>query len=147
MSQWTHVAGTIRLDSLHFVTLRISDEGVVQMVKNALGTPVDFDGLMDGKESVGIPWGSEGSIQYEITPTRTNNSLSWGHVVLWGDLRDYEDEKEIHEWLSEALEQLKAANFHVRQAIVHIDVESKKKWVLVYNDHLGLYMQEVPGED
>ena len=147
MSQWTHVAGTIRLDFAPPILGLATHENIIQMIKNALGTPANFDDLMDDKDPVGIPWGSEGSIQYKITHTGTDHTFSWGHVVLWGDLRDFEDEKEIHEWLYEALEQLKAAHFHIRQAVVHIDVESQKKWILVHNDHLGLFMQEVPGED
>ena len=146
MSQWTHVAGIIRVDSIHHLVQPVSDGMIQREIKAVLGKPVDFDGLMADGEST-LPMGSEGSLQYTVTEVDSDYGPVWGHVALWGDLRDHDDYAAIHEWLYDILEELKKRNYGIRQCIVHLDVEYQDKWALIYYDDLGLIMTKVPGED
>ncbi len=145
MSQWTHIAGIIRVDSIHHILQHVARGQIQKELAQVLGKPVDYDSLNDGEST--LPMGSEGSLQYTVTEVDSDYGPCWGHVALWGDLRDYEDEKAIHEWLYDILEELKKRNYIIRQCIVHIDVEYQQKWALVYNENLGLVMTAVPGDD
>lgn len=110
MSVWTHVAGIIRLDSLGAVILRGSPEEINRRVKEAivktLGQTSSLDSPSD--QPCTVPTGSEGSLQYEVSHTGGEHELAWGHVSIWGDLRDFEEEDvvELKAWWERILTKL-----------------------------------------
>ncbi|GAI80691.1 unnamed protein product, partial [marine sediment metagenome] len=84
MSQWTHVAGLVRLDG-------------IGMMKG--WTPEDEKRELEKVLAASsLPFGSEGPLQYQVQIIFPQNQLCRGHIALWGDLRDYGDVKEIREW-------------------------------------------------
>lgn len=119
MSQWTHVAGIIRLDSLGYnlvmgMEAREKNRLVREAAVKAMGrtTPRDLE-LSDREEwnRCDVPQGSEGSLQYDVIANseRDTHSLSWGCVAIWGDLRDfgYEDVPKIKEWFQKCMDRLR----------------------------------------
>jgi hypothetical protein len=104
MSKWTHVAGCIRIDEL----------------------PPDnpkFHLLIQEKIAARFaspPIGSEGPICYHVVQTGDDNSVAWGLVYIYGDLRDFEDSKVhgIFTWLQNACKGLL-----IRSCCVKVDVE------------------------
>jgi len=100
MSQWTHIAGCIRVDRLP-----VNDTKSNQPIREKFAAP---------------PVGSEGPIQYRVVNTGDENSLAWGLVYVYGDLRDFGDAEvpEIIAWLQNACKDLM-----IRSCCVKIDVE------------------------
>ena len=139
MSQWTHVAGIIRIDSM-MELLGPGLDMTRQILLQRLGFAWDYDDL--GNELVNdvvdnspVPFGSEGSVQYDIVKTRPEEGigkhcLSWGYIAIHGDLRDFDDPNQIYEWLFNALSTINDDGMGFRQAIVTIDVEYQKQYII-----------------
>ncbi|MCK9597661.1 MAG: hypothetical protein M0R06_01395 [Sphaerochaeta sp.] len=125
MSQWTHVAGCIRIDDIEGIMT-----GISPMVR-----------IMDIFNSCPPPEGSEGPLEVKIVGTREGNSLSWGLAYIWGDLRDYSDEQEIFTWAKAICEQL-----FVRQCAILIDVEYRAQFI-IHNQGEGLTMTRLEKSD
>lgn len=93
MSNWTHVAGIIRIDFI---------DGLME--------PIDFDGLL-GKElrwgdkrdeSVKyLPLGSEGSLYKSIWINPDESHVAHYTVSIFGDLRDHDSANEIIDWFKD----------------------------------------------
>lgn len=79
MSQWTHLAGVIRIDAL-----RDGDERDIQQHK-ALKELFRTWSYMDRdskRNKCNVPYGSEGSIQVKIVPGE-DHSLAAYVILLW----------------------------------------------------------------
>lgn len=115
MSNWTHVAGVIRIDSLRLV----KDED-----KN-----MDFDKLI-GREclwesdksvwedlemnpSSFMPFGSEGTLQKSVWVNPDKCCAASYTVTIFGDLRDHDDPSEIIEWFKKVCDK-----FWIRNAVI-----------------------------
>lgn len=152
MSQWTHVAGIIRLDSIGATLLRGNKDEITRQVKEAaekiLGYTVKFDS--PAEQPCTVPTGSEGSLQYEVVHTGGDGELAWGHVAIWGDLRDFgeEDVPKITKWFEESLLKMKprpgtqfankidqvVAAFSIRDAVLSVNVEYGLKRILTWDN-------------
>ena len=130
MSTWTHVAGCVRIDALPF----LRTEPVEDVVKRAFGKTCAYEDDTDVWDECTVPCGSEGSVQYGVVRTGTENELSWGLVYIWGDLRDYHDAYGIIAWLQKAVDALFADAVGVRGLSVCIDVEGGNQYRLVIDD-------------
>lgn len=140
MSQWTHVAGIIRLDGGGpILGMSALDEAI--LINEALS------------ESP-LPSGSEGPINYSFHYHGQDNIVSGfasasayrGAIAIWGDLRDYgEGQEEIDKivdwftWLKNKFNGSRELPFWVRDGILVIDVEfTKNKIILVDDGEKGL---------
>lgn len=115
MSQWTHVAGIIRLDSMGYnlvmgMAAQEKNKAIKEAAVKSLGhtTPRDFDTSdREGWNKCDVPRGSEGSLQYDVCPNsnKDTHSLSWGCINIWGDLRDFgnSDVPKIREWFQQSI--------------------------------------------
>lgn len=113
MSQWTHVAATIRIDS-------IFRNGGYEQIQDALGKTLSWEDKIDS-DTYYMPYGSEGSLKYIITENPDESSVSAFTVTIYGDLRDYDDADAIIKWFEEVCNK-----FFIRQAVITIDVEYQK---------------------
>ena len=110
MSQWTHVAGCIRIDDLDSIMY-----GTSAMSR-----------IAEAFKVYPLPEGSEGPLQVRIIETREHeSSLSWGLAYVWGDLRDYDNAQEVFAWAEEVCEQLS-----VRQCAILVDVEFTARYII-----------------
>jgi len=115
MSDWTHVAGIIRLDHLPLLQLGgpLSESTVEMLVRS------------------GSPRGSEGGLDIKVVKTQvmtpTGGPLVWGWISFTGDLRDFgpEDSNIIFAWLSKFSKELVARKAIIRQGIVAVEIESE----------------------
>ena len=103
MSNWTHVAGIIRVDSLERVLM---------------GKSADFASLI-GK----LPFGSEGELKMMVWENPDKHSLVGYTVSIFGDLRDHDSAEEIIEWFKNVCTKLNAQNLSIRNATVTADNE------------------------
>lgn len=122
MSQWTHVAGTIRIDT-------IDHEGVGDRIKNVLGRTWEYGDDVN-PDTEYAPSGSEGSIQYMIAENPDEDSMTAFIITFYGDLRHYDNDEHIIAWFEKACDA-----FHIRQAVITIDVERQK---IIYGSYTGL---------
>jgi hypothetical protein len=138
MSTWTHIAGAIRFDAILAATMvdeRAGDAVVDQAIRYAFGKTFSFEDLMESVDpSAGggrmAPAGSEGSAQYRVIKTSQTRALSWGAVLIWGDLRDYDDWQALREWIIEACQILLERGIAVRNVAVEIQVEGGMRVLL-----------------
>ena len=85
MSRWTHVSGIIRVDGL----AGIKEPDFDKLFKVAYwDQPKSWD-------HCNMPCGSEGSLKYKVEVNPDPTCLARYVVTIWGDLRDYGDEKQI----------------------------------------------------
>ena len=101
MSNWTHVAGIIRVDSLERVLL---------------GKSADFTRLIGT-----LPYGSEGALKMTVWENPGKGSLAGYTVSIFGDLRDHDSAEEIIEWFKNVCTKLSAQNLSIRNATVTAD--------------------------
>lgn len=121
MSQWTHIAGCIRIDSLG----ELLGEDTKKQLEIAFGNTCEYNDERVVWDTCNVPCGSEGSLQYAIQKTGRENELAWGIVYIWGDLRDYDGAQEIFEWLANSCE-----GFMIRSCTVKIDVEGVGSFIV-----------------
>ena len=121
MSQWTHIAGLIRVDDLVLSPL----DNPKEKIARAFGNTAKYESSKETWDKCNVPYGSEGSVQYQIERTGSNNELAWGVVFIWGDLRNYSGANEIYDWLVNACKDLM-----IRSCIVKIDIEYVSSWIV-----------------
>ena len=150
MSQWTHVSGNIRIDSLFGI-----DDLTLEILEEILGKVIDFED--EGEWETKLPLGSEGSIKYVIWENPRESALAHYSVSIFGDLRNYDDVNEIEKWfegvlfskyniISRKTKKPFEAHLIIRDAVLSIDVEYQDKVVLVYRHiekKLGEYEEKV----
>lgn len=132
MSQWTHISGMIRFDTMQ-VMLGISDKELIQRVRSRMGNTVDFADSEKKWDACNVPKGSEGSVQYEVFLTNESNHLARVVVAIWGDLRDFEDVDAVEAWVKKVgVSDIKRDGLGVRSGIVYVQPESQAPTVLRY---------------
>lgn len=94
MSQWTHVAGVLRLDAMRMIGPLKNEDDVRAMI----GKTCQYDSPMEDWTACTVPCGSEGSIQYQVIELNPDNYTASWVVAIWGDLCDYSDVREIASW-------------------------------------------------
>lgn len=130
MSQWTHVCGCIRIDS-------ITHQGMEEKIKEALGDIISYDSpsndwdMADCCPELFTPFGSEGGIKYSIWENPKHNHIAAYTVSIWGDLRDYQNVDEIKQWFNKVLYN---SNLIIRDAVLSVDVEYQGKTILSRNN-------------
>ena len=119
MSDWTHIAGIVRIDQIPIGIRQLTEENIRAMFAE------------------GAPIGSEGGLTFVATKTQviepTGFSAIWGSVSITGDLRDFSDKKKVEEWLQGLPSKLKEHQALIRNAVINIDVEYGPCVVVVWN--------------
>lgn len=124
MSNWTHVAGIVRVDCFRLMggidftevfgkELKFSDDQEVWVEADA--HPEQF-----------LPMGSEGSLKMTVYENPDRCHLDAYTVSVFGDLRDHDDPKAIVEWFKE-----KCSKLNVRNACITAENEwgGVENWV------------------
>ena len=112
MSNWTHVAAIVRVDTLGEINF-----------ENIFGKMClfeDDEAVWDDQEAHPdkyLPMGSEGSLQMAVYD-RGEGHLCRYEVSIFGDLRDHDSARDIISWFKRKLKKLL-----VRQAIITVDNE------------------------
>jgi len=113
MSAWTHVAGIIRLNDFRHLS-GSTKESVLSAV------------LSD------IPIGSEGPLSVKIVENPNKSHIAAYDTMVFGDLRGHESPDPVIDWFKALHARLRIESMpHVRQAIIHIDVEYGEKLVVI----------------
>ena len=124
MSQWTHVSASIRFDGIM---------GIGLPTELDLGVICTFE---DWNET-DMPCGSEGGIEYTVIKNKDENSMAAMVVVFYGDLRDYEDSKEILSYFE------KITNGRmIRSGILEIEIEYQEKLVYSFDSEESKWIKQ-----
>ena len=148
MSQWTHVAGIIRVDGMGSL-LGMTSPDEKQAIEKVIGKTTDFISSYEEYDECTVPCGSEGSLQYKVDIHGGNSSLYRGAVTIWGDLRDYDNTNEIVSWFKKTLESFNISKefpFGVRDAVISIDVEDSPNKVICSWTGEKLIIKEVKND-
>ena len=117
MSNWTHVAGIVTLDSFRGLEGMMIDEVkdtdyTLEDFYDVFGKECLFESDMniwrDADKNPGnyLPMGSEGSLQLSVW-TNPKIHISFSYVVsIFGDLRDHDNPQEIIDWFKHKLKEL-----------------------------------------
>ncbi|WP_291726145.1 hypothetical protein [Bernardetia sp.] len=120
MSKWTHVNASIRFDSIlhkHPPLPTEKELGLICTINNGSEWENSF-----------IPCGSEGSLRYNVIKNPNISDSAAMLVVFYGDLRDYDDEREIMHYFKDLVE-----GQSIRSAIIEIDIEEEGRYIYSYN--------------
>lgn len=121
MSNWTHVAGIIRLDDLRLDNSLPDFEGIFG---KHVGYTDDWDEYYKHPERY-LPCGSEGSLQMDVWINDDKSEVAAYVVAIHGDLRDHDSCDEIIDWFKSKIEPL-----WVRQAVITVrnECNGTKTW-------------------
>jgi len=147
MSQWTHVAGVIRIDGLPSV-VGLNQEQERAEIRKTLGNTCSYDDDAPKWDACNVPCGSEGSLQHSYSFVGhdeagegivASSSLTRSAIAIWGDLRDYDDDNGIIKWFKETLAKFQPNHpenkglFSIRDALLSIEVEGQGKKVCIWD--------------
>lgn len=133
MSNWTHVAGIVRVDSLRSVFGRKHEPDFVSI----FGQELDFDDSTERWEDAQanpekyLPLGSEGSLHMSLWINPDSSELASYTVSIFGDLRDHQEPDEIIEWFKAC-----CAKVWVRNACITVENEwyGTRNWVFEHEN-------------
>ena len=119
MSNWTHVAGVIRIDSLRGMMPKPNWDEI-------FGKELDYG----EPEEAGVkymPTGSEGSLSKMVYENEDMSAAAAYVVVVVGDLRDHDDAQGIIDWFKDICMN---HNLWIRQASITVrnDLTGTVNW-------------------
>lgn len=136
MSNWTHVAGIVRIDGF-----RMLDDDVPDF-EEIFGKSIDYYGDWEDYHKHPeqyMPCGSEGSLQMSVWINPDKSHICSYTVSIFGDLRNHDSCDEIIEWFKSKLK-----NLWVRNAVITVENEwyGTKTYTYNYKD----FEDELKGE-
>ena len=120
MSNWSHVAGIIRIDDIRPLNPNIFDADKL-IGKELLFTDSSetWDYAFEHPEEY-LPLGSEGSLIKTVWINPKENDMDAYTVSIFGDLRDHHNADEVIEWFKGICDKFK---HRIRNAVITIDNE------------------------
>lgn len=124
MSNWTHVAGIVRLDAVrclrpHNYPLFDKMFGKECLYNSPSNVWVDYDDNPDNY----LPMGSEGSLRKSVWINPDKGEMAAYTVSIFGDLRDHDSTSEIIEWFKEKCNSVQKYNCWIRNAVITVENE------------------------
>lgn len=117
MSNWTHVAGIMRLDSIRGITSQPNFEKMIGMECLWSSGESVHDDAWEHKDAY-LPMGSEGSLQKTVW-TNPEPEYVFSYVVsIFGDLRDHDSAQEIIDWFQNKCSEVENYGCYVRDAVI-----------------------------
>jgi len=137
MSQWTHLAGTIRVDG--FTLDPEQRANLAGTIRACVGPTCGFADQEESWSAVEdakmVPLGSEGSARWKWQPYERDSSVMLGQINIWADLRGVGEDpaatvEEMRLWVEKICSNLKKASLSVRDAVLMVNIEYKGQWVV-----------------
>ena len=124
MSNWTHVAGIVRLDAVR--CLRSHDDPLFDKMfgKECLyNSPSDVWRDYEDHPDDYLPMGSEGSLHKSVWINPDKGEMAAYTVSIFGDLRDHDSTAEIIEWFKEKCKSVLKYDCWIRNAVITAENE------------------------
>lgn len=123
MSNWTHVIGSIRIDTLRGITDNTPFDTDKIFGKECLfESSKEIWDDMDKHPEDYLPMGSEGSLQKSVYENPDRSVTAAYTVTIFGDLRDHDNAGDIIKWFENKLNNL-PDGYWIRQAVITADNE------------------------
>jgi hypothetical protein len=135
MSQWTHVNGNIRIDSFGFLFQDKKLNSAKHQIERILGPMSTWE---EPNDKCTLPIGSEGSIEYQTYTNSSENAMARYSVQFWGDLRNYDNFKEILKWFKDICKKFEKDKDNltcIRNAVLYVDIEFKENYIIYWNNN------------
>ena len=134
MSTWTHVIGSMSLDSIASLSNGTNPSSLIESLTGEWenpwfntfdfwDNPLEHQGIY-GKDYPKMPQGSEGPLMYEARNLGAKNSLNNCVVTFFGNLRDFDNDKiknELIPYFNTLLDRYTKAAIHIRGMSISID--------------------------
>jgi len=118
MSNWTHVAGIIRVDAIRDVLdAKINFDEIIGK-ECRWNSPSEIWDDIEANPDKYLPMGSEGSLQMSVWENPDRNCMASYTISIFGDLRDHHSTSDIIEWFKKKCELL-----WVRNAVITVENE------------------------
>lgn len=117
MSNWTHVAGIIRIDAFRFEDKIPDFDELIGRELHFMDTIAKWDDAHKHPEKY-LPLGSEGSLMKSVWINPDRGDIAAYTVSIFGDLRDHHDAQEIIDWFKKICDK-----FTVRNAVIVVENE------------------------
>ena len=101
MSNWTHVAGIIRVDAFRLENALVPNWDEVFGKELLYGESYEKWKEANEHPELYLPIGSEGSLQKSVWVNSDKSNITSYVVSIFGDLRDHDSSDEIVEWFKE----------------------------------------------
>ncbi len=118
MSDWTHVAGIIRVDYIRFDSSSEIDFDKILGKECLWDSPSNVWKDAEENPEKYLPMGSEGSLNKIVWENPDKSCLDSYTISIFGDLRDHHSTSDIIEWFKE-----KCKSFCVRNAVITVENE------------------------
>lgn len=152
MSVWSHLTGVVRVDGMPGYGNKFYTK---EKLAEFIGEPWTFYKLLDHYknyrdsgapldkyeyplETCKLPYGSEGSIEYNIHIYREESGFPWATVTFWGDLRDYDDITPLKEWAQNLLNALENNNYWIRQFSFDISGGTNNSYISINSTNFDI---------
>ena len=126
MSNWTHVAGIIRVDYIKWDDDPELDFDKLIGKECLWGSDYEVFEDADKHPELYLPMGSEGSLQKSVWINSNDSHVSRYTVSIFGDLRDHDSADEIIEWFKnkcKLIDSDKVPGGSIKQAIITVNNE------------------------
>lgn len=127
MSNWSHVAGTVRIDNIEFLNGNLNFFNIFGKECLWNSDKLTWDDAANNPDKY-LPMGSEGSLQLSIWENPDKECSASYTVSIFGDLRDHHNPQEIIDWFRNKIKDL-----WVRQAVITVDNEWNGTLTWVYD--------------
>lgn len=117
MSNWTHVAGIVRVDCLHGLQTEPDFDQVFGKELHFESPEEEWDDWYSHPDAY-LPAGSEGSLTKSVWANPDRSHMAAYTVSIFGDLRDHENPDNIVKWFRE-----KCSMLDVRDACITVTNE------------------------
>lgn len=118
MSNWTHVAGIIRIDDFRFNNKIPDFDELIGKELHFEDPFTKWDDAYQYPEKY-LPLGSEGSLEKSVWINPNKGCVAAYTVSIFGDLRDHDDPREIVEWFRKICDK-----FTIRNAVIIVENEA-----------------------
>lgn len=126
MSNWLHVAGIIRIDSLRFKNeTEINFDELIGR-ECLFDSPTEIWEDCDKNPNKYLPMGSEGTLRKSIWINPNKAKFAAYTVSIFGDLRHRDDAYTIIKWFKKLCEKIDTDdnyNTNIRQAVITVNVD------------------------
>ena len=125
MSNWTHVAGIIRIDDFRF-------EDTILDFDKLIGKELRFEDCFEKWHDARkhpeeyLPQGSEGSLKKSMWINPDKAEITAYTVSIFGDLRDHDDPQEIVDWFKKICSRFTS----IRNAVIVVEneINGQRSW-------------------
>lgn len=120
MSNWSHVAGIIRIDDIRFDDKTPDFDKLVG--KEMSYHEYSFTNPEDIDKSKYLPMGTQGSLQKSVWINPNINHINAYTISIFGDLRDHDSTSEIIQWFKDKCKSI-SEDYRIRQAVITVENE------------------------